>query len=370
MKVLEQQNPATASLIPYEPGKPIEDVARELGLDPNEIIKLASNESALGVSPKAIEAMKNAAEEMFLYPDGGGFGLRSKLAERFGVDFSQIILGNGSNEILEFIGHVFMRPEKSVVFSDYSFVVYRLMAKMFGAEAISVPTSENFTHDLNGIADAIREDTSVVFICNPNNPTGSMVGEAEVAEFMSKVPDHVLVVFDEAYAEICLGEMPDTMKYVKDNRNCIVLRTFSKAYGLAGLRIGYGIGPAPIVEAIQKPRQPFNTNRMAQIAAIAALDDEFFVRKSRQLYLDGKHFVEKACQERGIEFVPAFANFILIKTGTGRDISNALQENGVIVRPMDGYGLPDWIRITFGTSEQNHHFIETLDKVLSAFATI
>lgn len=364
MKVLKHLNPNLETLVPYEPGKPIEDVAREMGLNPDEIVKLASNESALGVAPKAIRAIKNSAKEMFLYPDGGGYALRNRIAGDFGVEREQVILGNGSNEILEFIGHTFMGLGKNIVVSEYSFIVYRLLAKMFGTEVIEVPTKKEFTHNLNAMAKAITPETSVVFVTNPNNPTGSMVKESEIKKFMEQIPEDVLVVFDEAYAEICLRPMADTMQFVFENRACMILRTFSKAYGLAGLRIGYGIGPKAVVEALQKPRQPFNTNRIAQIAALAALDDQGFVRRSRSLYRKGKALIEKFCEEKGIEYVPATANFILIKTGNGREISNQLQSKGVIVRPMDGYGLPEWIRITFGKEEQNEKFVEVLSTLI------
>lgn len=366
MKVLKHVPSQVAELVPYEPGRPIEEVAREMGLNPDEIVKLASNESALGVSRLAKRAMKKAVDEMFLYPDGGGYSLRSKIAGRFGVEQGNVILGNGSNEILEFIGHAFMGEGKNIVVSEYAFIVYRLTAKMFGAEIKEVPTRKNFTHNLTEMAKAIDENTSVVFICNPNNPTGSMVTAAEIRKFMDKVPEDVLIVFDEAYAEICLGRMPDTMKYVVENRNCIVLRTFSKAYGLAGLRVGYGIGPKPIIDALQKPRQPFNCNRMAQIAAEAALDDQGFVRRCRALYRKGKAYMEAEFQQMGLEFVPTSANFILVKTGQGRTVFQELQKRGVIIRPMDGYGLPEWVRVNFGTIEENKIFIEKLKEVLKS----
>lgn len=364
MEVLKHVNPALAELVPYEPGRPIEEVAREMGLNPDEIIKLASNESALGPSPKAVRAMKQAISEMHLYPDGGSYELRSRLADLYDVTREQVITGNGSNELLEFIGHCFMRPGKSVVASQYSFVVYKLMAKMFGADFIEVPAKSGLRHDLTAMAKAIRPDTSVVFVTNPNNPTGTLATQREIDRFMAKVPEDVLVVFDEAYAEIAMGGMPDTAKFVKAGRACIVLRTFSKAYGLAGLRIGYGFGPQPLIESLQKPRQPFNTNRLAQIAACAALEDTNFVSKCRNIYRKGKKQVEAYCEEKGLEYVPAHANFILIKTGEGRALSAKLQAKGVIVRPMDGYGLAEWIRVTFGTLEQNQKFCEVLTSLI------
>jgi histidinol-phosphate aminotransferase len=301
---------------------------------------------------------------MHLYPDAGGTILKERIGQEFGLESDQIILGNGSNEILEFIGHTFMGPGKSIVVSEYAFVVYRLLAKLFGSEVIEVPTVDNFGHDLNGILAAITDDTSVVILCNPNNPTGTLVTQSAIGDFMQKVPKDVLVVFDEAYAEICLGKMPETIKFVKENRNCVVLRTFSKAYGLAGLRVGFGLGPAPIVEALQKPRQPFNCNRMAQIAAVAAMDDHGFVKKCVRLYRKGKKYLEDEFTKLGLDFVPTTTNFILVKTENGRRVFEELQKREMIIRPMDGYGLPSWIRVSIGTMEQNEIFIKKLREVI------
>jgi histidinol-phosphate aminotransferase len=356
-------NPNIAAIRPYQPGRPIEEVARELGLDPDDISKLASNENPLGASPKALRSMRHALAESFLYPDGSGHILRSKLADEYGVDLEQIILGAGSNEILELIGHCFMGPGKSIVISEYTFIVYKLTAQMFGAEVIEVP-AKGLEHDLTRMRRAITDDTSVIFICNPNNPTGSLIRQPAMRRFMEQVPEHVLVVFDEAYAEIALSRMPDTLSYVKERPNCIMLRTFSKAYGLAGLRIGYGIGSASVVGALQKARQPFNSNRLAQIGAAAALDDKGFVRRSRRLFRQGRDYIQESCQAMGLKCEPAFANFMLIKVGKGAEVTAKLMERGVIVRPMDGYQLPEYIRISFGTMEQNQKFISALKDIL------
>ncbi len=364
MAVLKKLNPHVDSITPYQPGRPIEEVARELGLDPEIIIKIASNECPLGPSPKAVRAMKASAKAMHIYPDGGAYGLRQKLAARLGVQPGQLIFGNGSNEVLEFIGHCLLKPGSSAVMSEYAFVVYRLISKMFGAEIIEVPTKAGFTHDLSKMAKAIRPDTSVVFICNPNNPTGSMVKQAEIDKFMEKVPAGVLVVFDEAYYELCLKRMPDTMKYVKEGRNVIVLRTFSKAYGLAGLRLGYGVARPEIINALEKPRQPFNVNAMVQEAGIAALDDQAFVRRCLKTCRRGAKSVMAFCDEAKLEYVEPCANFILIKAGDGAKVFGELQKLGVIVRPMGPYKLPEWIRVTFGTDAENVRFIEALRKVL------
>lgn len=364
MSLQSRLNPHVDSITPYQPGKPIEDVARELGLDPDSIIKIASNECPLGPSPKAVKAMKACSKSMHIYPDGGAYALRRKIAEKFDVQPGQLIFGNGSNELIEFIGHCLLKPGASAVMSQYAFVVYKLVSLMFGAEPIEVPTKGGFTHDLRKMAKAIRPDTSVVFICNPNNPTGSMIKQTDIDAFMAKVPEDVLVVFDEAYYELCLKRMPDTMKYVREGRNVIVLRTFSKAYGLAGLRLGYGIAKPEVIKALEKTRQPFNVNAMAQVAGIAALDDQAFVKRTLRTCRRGAKAISQFCRERGLEFVPPCANFILIKVGDGAKVFNGLQKLGVIVRPMAPYKLPEWIRVTFGTDAENARFIEALGKVL------
>lgn len=357
-------NPDVAAITPYEPGRPIEEVARELGLDPDSISKLASNENPLGISPKALQAVRDAAPEAFRYPDGGAFYLREKLAARFGVERAQVILGNGSNEILEFIGHCFMAPGRSIVVSAHAFVIYKLIARMFGCDVIETPATAGLGHDLHAMAAAVRNDTAAVFVCNPNNPTGTMVDPAQVEAFLDDVPRDVLVVFDEAYAEIALGPMPDTLNSVTTRPNCIMLRTFSKAYGLAGLRLGFGIGPKPLINALQKPRQPFNVNRLAQEAAIAAMDDRAFIEQTRALCADSKEYLEKACRNMNLEFVPAFANFMLIRVGDGAAVTRALTEAGVIVRPMAGYGLPEHIRVSFGAMSENQRFVNALAAIL------
>ena len=364
MNVLKWLNQDVEGITPYEPGKPVEDVAREMGLDPDAIIKIASNENPLGPARKSIRAMRDAVKEMHIYPDGGTYRLRNKLAETHGLDPGQFVVGAGSNEVLEFIGHCFMGPNRSVVASSHAFVVYKLIARMFGTELIDVPT-KGLGHDLTAMRRAIRPDTSVIFICNPNNPTGTLVRQAQVRRFMEQVPDDVLVVFDEAYAEIALSRMPDTLRYVRDKRNVIVLRTFSKAYGLAGLRVGYGMGPVPIITALQKARQPFNVNRMAQLAATAALDDHGFLRRSRRLFRAGRETLEAACAELGLEYERSYANFMLIRVGDAQAVTADLMKRGVIVRPMAGYGLPEHIRVSFGTEQENERFIAELKQVLN-----
>jgi len=349
----------------YEPGRPIEEVARELGFsDADEIMKLASNENELGPSPKALIAMREAAATMHRYPDGGTFYLRRALAERLGVAPEQILPGNGSNELLELLGHVFLRPGRNIVVAEYAFVVYRLVAAMFGADVRSVAMRE-LTHDLDAMTAAVDEDTAIVFVANPNNPTSTIVRPEEIARMMRDVPDHVIVCFDEAYIEMLPpDERPDTLAYVREGRNVIVMRTFSKAYGLAGLRIGYGVAPEECVRLLNRVRQPFNVNAMAQAAALAALDDEEHVARTREMVREGMDYICEAMARIGVPAVRGAANFLLVETGNGRQVFQALQRMGVIVRPMDGYGLPDTVRVTVGMPGQNERFVVALSSVL------
>jgi len=365
MTINELARPWVAGLGVYEPGRPIEEVAREMGFqDASEIIKLASNENALGPSPKAVAAMKKAARQMHLYPDGGAFYLRQALAKKLNVSSDQIVAGSGSNELIEFIGHVFLDASTSIVMADRAFVVYKLVADMFRARTIKVPMKD-FTHDLDAMLAAITPDTRVVFVANPNNPTGTMVNQAALDRFMERIPDHVLVAFDEAYIELLPpSRQPDCLKYVRAGYKAIVLRTFSKTYGLAGLRIGYGVASEECIKLLQRVRQPFNTTAMAQVAAIAALEDDEFVERTREMTQEGIAFFETAFRKMKLEFVPSAANFIMVKVGPGRKIFDAMQRAGVIVRPMDPYGLPEYIRITIGTRAENKRCMGVLKNVL------
>ena len=359
-------NRFVCDLIAYEPGKPIDETARELGLDPADIVKVASNENPLGPSPLAKEAMRAALEEAHIYPDGGGWKLRSAIAGRFDMELSNVVLGNGSNEIIELLCHSFLNPKAELIAAEHAFVVYKLMATLFGAKYVEVP-DPGFVHDLEGMADAITADTRLVFIANPNNPTGTMVGQEALDRFMARVPEHVVVCFDEAYHEF-LDDAPDTLKYVREGRNVAVLRTCSKIHGLAALRIGYGICSPGVAEILQKARQPFNTNAIAQAGALAALDDAGHVEKTRAINKEGLAFYEKAFTERGLEFVPSVANFILVNVGGGDRVFRDMLKQGVIVRAMSGYKLPDWVRISIGTPAQNLRCLEVLDSVLSTSA--
>ncbi|MDR3401723.1 MAG: histidinol-phosphate transaminase [Chthoniobacter sp.] len=361
MSLWNTAHPWLHDLVSYEPGKPIEDVARELGLKPSEIIKLASNENPLGPSPKALAAMHEALERAHFYPDGGSYYLREGIAQKFGFSRSQVILGCGSNEIIEFIGKAFLNPGDEIVVARHAFVVYKLMATLFGATTVEVD-DPNFAHDLDAMAAAITPKTKEVFIANPNNPTGTLLSQAEIDRFMSKVPDHVIVVFDEAYHEF-LENPPDTLKFVREGRNVVVLRTFSKIQGLANLRIGYGLAKPELIDVLQKTRQPFNVNGIAQAGALAGLLDDEHQRKTREITIEGRDYLQREFTALGLEFVPSFANFVLVKVGDGKAVFQALMKRGIIVRDMTSYGLPEWIRVSIGTMEQNIRFLSDLQRL-------
>jgi len=362
MAIDQFANRFVCDLIAYEPGKPIEETARELGLRAEDIVKVASNENPLGPSPLAKEAMRKALEDSHIYPDGGGWKLRSAIAQRFDMELSNVVLGNGSNEIIELLCHSFLNPKAELIAAEHAFVVYKLMATLFGAKYVEVP-DPGFVHDLEGMADAITPDTRLVFIANPNNPTGTMVGQEALDRFMARVPEHVVVCFDEAYHEF-LDDAPDVLKYVREGRNVAVLRTCSKIHGLAALRIGYGLCPKGVAEILQKARQPFNTNSIAQAGALAALEDGEHMAKTKAINKEGLAFYEAAFRERGLEFVPSVANFILVKVGEGDRVFRDMLKQGVIIRAMSSYKLPDWVRISIGTPAQNVRCLEVLDSVL------
>jgi histidinol-phosphate aminotransferase len=348
-------------LVSYEPGKPVEELAREMGLRPDEIIKLASNENPLGPSPKALAAMRDALDRAHFYPDGGGWALRTAIAEKLGLARENVVLGNGSNEIIEFVGHAFLRPGDEVITARHAFAVYTLMAQLFGAKTIEVP-DPGFTHDLKAMLAAVNRRTRQIFIANPNNPTGTMVGQQEIDRFMERVPDNVLVVFDEAYYEF-LDNPPDVLKFVRDGRNVVVMRTFSKIQGLAGLRIGYGLASKEIADVLQKTRQPFNANSIAQAGAVAGIHDEEYMQKTRELTREGREYLESEFSSMGLEFVPSAANFVLVRVGDGDNVFQALLRRGLIVRAMRSYKLPEWIRVSVGTMDQNRRFIAELRRL-------
>ena len=361
--IWDYANPQLRDLAVYQPGKPIEETAREFGTRASEIIKLASNENPLGVSPQALEAMRAAIECTHLYPDGGGYYVTQALSKKLGVPADHIILGNGSNEVIEFIGHAFLRPGAEVITPEHSFVAYKIIAKLFGAHMTEVP-SPDFHQDLDAIADAITPDTRAVFIANPNNPTGTMASQEEIDRFMSRVSDDVIVAFDEAYYEY-VDRPPDTVKFVREGRNVVVLRTFSKIHGLASLRLGYGIARPELIGVLQKTREPFNANGIAQAAAVASLGDEVHQRETKRLTDEGRAWLQDQFAAMGLRFVPSFGNFVLVNVGDGNAIFKALLPKGVIVRAMAGYNLAEWIRISVGTMPQNERCIEALKEVLS-----
>jgi len=363
MSIWQYANPQLRDLVSYEPGKPVEDVARELGLKTSDIVKLASNENPLGPSPKALAAMRETLERAHFYPDGGGFYLREAIAEKFGFQRENVILGNGSNEIIEFVGHAFLKPGDEVISAEHAFVVYKLMATLFGAKTVEVP-DPGFKHDLDAMAAAITPRTRELFIANPNNPTGTLVSQEEIDRFMDRVPPHVIVVFDEAYHEF-LKDAPDTLKYVREGRpNVVILRTFSKIQGLANLRIGYGLGSREIMEVLQKTRQPFNVNGIAQAGALAGLKDDEHQQKTRELTWLGRDYLQQEFGKMGLEFVPSHANFVLVKVGNGGEVFKKLLQTGIIIRDMTSYKLPEWIRVSVGTMPQNERFIAELRKIL------
>ncbi|WP_372808174.1 histidinol-phosphate transaminase [Pontiella sp.] len=351
----------------YEPGKPIEEVARELGFDDiAEIVKVASNENELGPSPLAVEAMQEAISEVHRYPDGGAFYLKRKLAKKLCVEPENLLFGCGSNELIVFLCHVFMEQGKNLIMGAEAFAVYFLANALYRGETVRVPMPGH-VHDLDAMLEAITPETRLVAICNPNNPTGTMVSPEAIDRFVEKLPDHVVAVFDEAYFEVMPEAMkPDVLKHIRAGKeNVIVLRTFSKAYGLAGLRIGYAVAHPELIRLLNKVRQPFNVSTVAQAAAIAALDDVTHIVETREMVSGGLDFFEEELPKLGVETVASGANFILVKTGNGRAVFQALQRRKVIVRPMDPYGLPDHIRITVGIPEQNRFMLEALKDVLS-----
>jgi histidinol-phosphate aminotransferase len=359
-------SPALSDLPVYQPGRPIEEVARELGLPARDIIKLASNENPLGPSPLALAAMRRALVQANLYPDGNAFYLKQKLASKLGVAPANLILGNGSNELLEFIGHALLSPGAQAVVSQYCFAVYPIVTALFGGKLVVVP-ARDYGHDLEAMLAALTPATRVLFVANPNNPTGTVAPAGQLAAFADAVPDNVALVLDEAYIEF-LDEPLDLLPEIRSGRkpNLILLRTFSKIYGLAGLRLGYGIGHPDFIAQLEKIRQPFNINAIAQAGALAALDDTAHAGRTRRLNARGLEFYARAFRKLGLEFVPSSANFILVRVGEGQRVFDEMQKLGVIVRPMAGYQLPEWARISIGTPKQNQRCLAALKTVLGA----
>ena len=349
---------------PYKPGKPIKEVERELGL--RHVVKLASNENPLGPSPKALRAMRRAIREVHLYPEGSSYYLVQRLSAELGVPGEQILIGNGSNEILELLSRGFLSPGDQIISSETSFLVYPILAKACGADFVAVPMKDH-RYDLEGILKAITDRTRIVFIANPNNPTGTYVTDREVAAFLEKVPPHVVVCFDEAYVDfVDARDFPVMMDYVRRGQsNLILMRTFSKSYGLAGLRVGYAVSNAKMIGYLHKIRQPFNVNSIAQAGATAALDDRFFLWRTRHCVNWGRSFFYKRFREMGLKFLPSQANFVLVDTGhDGDEVFQALLKQGMIVRSMKEYGLQTWIRVSVGRRSQNALFVRLLKSYL------
>ncbi len=354
--------PHIQTLLPYEPGKPEEEVERELGV--TNPAKLASNENPVGPSPKAMEAIQKALLKMNRYPDGGSYYLRRALAEKHDVGMENILLGNGANEIIEIIIRTFLTPEDEAIMAWPAFSIFMLVLHAHNVETIRVPL-KNYTHDLKAMVEAITERTKMIFIANPNNPTGTSVGEKEALELLDAVPENVMVVMDEAYYEfVTRPDFPRSIDYMKEGRNVFVLRTFSKIYGLAGLRIGYCIAREELITDLNRVRAPFNVNSLAQAGALASLEDYEHVRRCLEVNTAGREYLYKSLDELGLEYVQTEANFILVKVGKSREIFNKLLPMGVIVRPLDGYELPEHIRLGIGMQDENEKFVEAIKKLI------
>jgi histidinol-phosphate aminotransferase len=354
--------PNIDSIRPYEPGKPIEEVQRELGL--RSVIKMASNENPLGPPKSVVKAIQKAASQVYLYPDGGQYRLKEALSQYLGVTKEEIILGNGSNEIIELILRGFVSEGERVITSEMSFLVYGLISQAIGAEFVEVPMN-NFTYDLQAIANEVTENTRVIFIANPNNPTGTYVNRDAVLAFLDSIPQEVLVCFDEAYIDFVeTKDFPSTLDYLQRG-NVVVLRTFSKSFGMAGLRLGYGVADEKVVTYLNKVRQPFNVNSIAQTAGVAALADKHYIDKSRQLVHDGREFLYGEFKRMNLEFCPSQANFVMVNIKKdAAKIFECLLKKGIIIRSMKSYGLPQWIRVTPARPRENKKFIRELKKLL------
>ena len=349
-------------LHPYQPGKPSDELERELGI--SNIVKLASNENPLGPSPKALEAIRDQLESLTRYPDGNGFSLKRALSDKYGIENAQITLGNGSNDVLELITRAFAEPGREVIFSQYAFAVYPLATQSVNATPVVTP-AKNWGHDLDAMLAAITEHTSVMFVANPNNPTGTALTKSELHAFLSQVPERVVVVLDEAYIEYNQGgDFPDGLSFLPEFFNLIVTRTFSKAWGLAGLRVGYSVSNVEIADVLNRVRQPFNVNSLALAAATAALSDDRYLEKSVELNRDGMEQLVSAFERLGYDYIPSMGNFVCYDTRTsGVDVYQRMLQQGVIVRPVSNYGMETHLRVSVGLPEENARFIEVLESM-------
>lgn len=365
VEISKQTRKALENIKPYVPGKPIEEVQREFGLD--DVIKLASNENPLGPSPKAKEALVSGIADVHIYPDGSHYHLKQDLARFHGLDPDYFIIGNGSDEVLKLLAETFINEGDEGIMADPSFSEYDFCVTLMGGKMVKVPVNNGLGLDLQAMAAAITDKTKLVFVCNPNNPTGTIVRGNELDDFLAKVPDHVIVVFDEAYFEYVEDEgYRSGLDYLKEgHQNVVVLRTFSKIYGLSGLRVGYGIAQPELINWISRTREPFNVNSLAQLGARAALTDDEFVATSREVNNKGKEYLYREFQARNISFVPTHTNFIFADVGVDcKEVFQSLLKQGVIIRTGDIFGYPTYIRVTIGTEEENKRFIAALDKTL------
>jgi histidinol-phosphate aminotransferase len=362
------------AIAPYQPGKPISELAREMGLNEADIVKLASNENPLGISPKAREAITGALDELALYPDGNGFELKSAIAAKLGVELNQIVLGNGSNDVLELVARAFLAPGTSAVYSQHAFAVYPLATQATGAAGIEVPALD-FGHDLAAMRAAIRADTRVVFIANPNNPTGTLLAADALHAFLKSVPEQVVVVLDEAYGEFLDADrQAPAVAWVAAFPNLVLTRTFSKAYGLAGLRVGYALAQADLAGMLNRVRQPFNVNSLALTAAAAALNDADFIAESKRVNDAGMAQLIDGFHRMRLDFIPSFGNFVCVNVGRSAKVGSEakpanivfqeLLKRGVIVRPVGNYGMPEHLRISIGLPAQNARFLAVLGEIL------
>lgn len=352
------------SIAPYQPGKPISDLARDKGLEPSQIVKLASNENPLGVSPNAHMAMMDALDEIARYPDGNSVSLRDAVCEKFNVTPSQLVFGNGSNDILELSARAFLAPGDEAVYSQHAFAVYSLVTQAVGATGVVVPAKE-FGHDLDAMLLAITPKTRMVFVANPNNPTGTLIGKAELKKFLSLVPKHTLIILDEAYDEYLTDELKaESIGWLAEFDNLVISRTFSKAYGLAGLRVGFGLTSNAIADLMNRVRQPFNVNSIAQAAAVASLGDDEFVERTRALNQAGMVQITQGLEKLGLTFIPSFANFVSFKVPDARGVYERLLNQGVIVRPIANYEMPDYLRVSIGLFSENARFLEALAEAI------
>ena len=357
MSLRQRVNPSILELKPYEPGKPIEELERELGLE--DSIKMASNENPWAPSPRAIEAIRKAVTDVNRYPDGASYRLRERLAADLDIREEQLVFGNGSSELLELLAKVLLSPGDEVVYGWPSFAMYPIVTRGMGATPVPVPLDGEFVHDLPAMATAIGESTKLVILCNPNNPTGTSVGREAFESFMASIPEDVVVAIDEAYFEFAQREdFPEAMPWVARRPGTIVMRTFSKVFGLAGLRVGYGVADLELADYLQRARHPFNVNRLAEVAALAALDDAEHLEETLRCNAEGREFLSRELQALGFEVWPSDANFVLVRVGTG--VYEPLLKQGVIVRPMHGFGLPDCIRVSVGTAEENARLVKCL----------